>query len=297
MIYLVLTILLSSYIFLLFKGFSKFGINTFQAIVTNYLVCTIIGAILVFKESGAINSINLFPEENWFEYAILLGCMFILVFFVLARTAQNNGVTVSSVAAKMSLVVPVTYAFVFYNETINVAKISGIVLALIAVFLVSRRSKNLNNTSSTVSKWVLIFFPALVFIGSGVIDTLVKYLETNYLTYDIYNDFLLVLFGTAFSIGFVFLMFQLIIKKQKFELKTLFAGILLGIPNYGSIYFLVKTLSVEGWESSMIFPVNNIAIVALATLGGIFLFKEKLSTGNYVGLGLAFLSIILISIA
>ena len=67
-------------------------------------------------------------------------------------------------------------------------------------------------------------------------------------------------------------------------------------PNYFSIYFLVKTLRSDILDSSGIFAINNVSIVTLSTFTGIILFKEKLIRKNWIGIILAILSIILISI-
>ena len=73
-------------------------------------------------------------------------------------------------------------------------------------------------------------------------------------------------------------------------------GIALGIVNYGSIYFLLKALRVNGYESSSIFTIINVAIIALSTLMGLLIFKEKISKKNTIGIGLAIISIILITL-
>ena len=58
--------------------------------------------------------------------------------------------------------------------------------------------------------------------------------------------------------------------------------------------FLLETLSI--FPASFIFPVNNIGIVAFSTMLAFVAFKEKLSATNYLGLVLALVSIILISL-
>ena len=80
-----------------------------------------------------------------------------------------------------------------------------------------------------------------------------------------------------------------------FELKSIFGGILLGVPNYFSIVvYLLKALSTEGMESSTAFTLNNVGIVILSTLFGLFIFKEKLVSKNWFGIVVAIVSIILI---
>ena len=93
------------------------------------------------------------------------------------------------------------------------------------------------------------------------------------------------------------LVFQKLKGNFKFESKNLLGGVALGIPNYFSIYFLVQALRANGLESSTIFTLNNVAIVMLSTLLGIILFKEKLLAKNWLGIGLAVISLILVTLA
>ena len=99
----------------------------------------------------------------------------------------------------------------------------------------------------------------------------------------------------AALLGILYLIIQAIKENFKFELKNVFGGIALGIPNYFSVYFLVQALRSDILESSGIFTVNNVAIVMVSTLLGILLFKEKLLTKNWIGIGLAILGILFIA--
>ncbi|RXG23965.1 EamA-like transporter family protein [Leeuwenhoekiella polynyae] len=103
------------------------------------------------------------------------------------------------------------------------------------------------------------------------------------------------IFATAFILGLAVLIFQLIKGSQKIQLKNIIGGIALGVPNYFSIYFLVRALRHPSLESSTVFTLNNLGIVMVATLIGILFFKEKLSAKNWIGIGFAILSIILIT--
>ncbi|HET8803161.1 MAG TPA: EamA/RhaT family transporter, partial [Aequorivita sp.] len=58
---------------------------------------------------------------------------------------------------------------------------------------------------------------------------------------------------------------------------------------------LVQTLRSGILDSSGVFTINNVAIVMVSTVLGILLFKEKLLTKNWIGIGLAIIGIVLIS--
>ncbi|RXG23220.1 EamA family transporter [Leeuwenhoekiella aequorea] len=287
MIYLLLSILASSVIFLVFKLFDLFKINTFQAIVVNYAIACAAGIIGYAKP---INLIDL-PNYSWFGGTVFLGFLFILIFNLMAITTQRSGLSVVSVSTKMSVVIPIAFGLLYYNENAGLLKISGIILALIAVYLVSVK----DNTSKLVSKNELLF-PILVFLGSGIIDTTIKYLETSYVEQDDISLFSAVIFLTAFVIGISILIFKVLRQNEKIKFKNLVGGLALGIPNYYSIYFLVKALRNPQLESSVVFTLNNVGILICAVLLGILFFREKLSRKNWLGFFLALISIICIAI-
>lgn len=70
----------------------------------------------------------------------------------------------------------------------------------------------------------------------------------------------------------------------------------LGVPNYFSLYFLIKALQNKNLESATIFTLINIGVILLSTFFGILLFKEKLIKQNYLGIALAIIAVILVTL-
>ena len=287
MIYLLLSILASTAIIVIFKLFEKYKANTLQAIVFNYYSAFLCG-ILLYDSTINISKI---VSSVWFYGAIALGFLFILIFNLMALTAQRNGLSVASVAAKMSVVIPILFGILVYNETAGLQKIIGILFALIAVYLTAVKPNSKFNLKNG------LLLPFSVFLGSGVIDTSVKYIETTYLAANGIPIFSATIFGCAALIGTIILIFKSLKKDFTFDVKSLIGGIILGIVNYGSIYFLLKALQFEGLESSSIFTVNNVAIVMLSTIVGLILFKEHIFKKNWIGISIAIISILLVTLA
>ena len=288
MIALIFSILASTLIFVIFKLFSKFKINTLHAIVVNYIVACFSGLIAYNNEIVVSNIIHF----NWFYYAIGLGAIFILVFNLMALTTQRSGLSVVSVATKMSVVIPIVFGLIYYQESLGVFKLIGIILALIAVYLASIKTKS----GIAIQKKNLIF-PLLVFIGSGIIDTSIKFLEGSFVAQNDVPIFSATIFASAAVIGILLLTYKATIGAFKFEFKNILGGIALGIPNYFSIYFLVQALRSNIFDSSGIFTVNNVAIVMVSTIAGIILFKEKLLIKNWIGIALAIISIFMVTLS
>lgn len=289
MIPLVLSIIASTFIFVLFRLFARYSINTLQAIVVNYFVACTCG-IIGYQNSIEISSI---PKYDWFYYTVALGALFIIVFNLMATTTQRSGLSVVSVATKMALVIPIGFGLWYYQEPLGPFKAIGIILALAAVYLVS-----VKNRSGVILQNRNLMFPVLVFFGSGLIDTSLNFLQNDFIKdKSLIPLFSSTIFMTAGVIGIMVLVVQKIKGVLFLEYKNIIAGVVLGIPNYFSIYFLVKALRSNLLDSSGIFTINNVAIVIISTLLGIVFFKEQLSLKNWIGIILAVISIALVSLA
>ena len=99
----------------------------------------------------------------------------------------------------------------------------------------------------------------------------------------------------TFTIGVFLIGIAIIKNKMKITGKSILGGIVLGIPNYFSLYYLIKMLDSEVFESSTIFTIHNVAIVMVSTLVGIVFFKEKISIRNGIGIALALTAIFLVT--
>jgi drug/metabolite transporter (DMT)-like permease len=286
LIFLLLSILFSTGLFVIFKYFGIYKIDVLKAIFVNYIVAFSMGFFFAERQIP-FSEIYLQP---WFSGALFLGALFVSIFFVMAMTAQKNGVSVTSIAGKMSVVVPVVFGIILYNESVTFLKIVGIMMALIAVYLSSVKEEKSEKNGT-------LLFPVLLFIGSGTIDALLKYIQENYVAAEDVSIFSGSLFGIAGVFAFLILVIKTIKKRESFGYKNIIAGIILGVPNYYSIIFLIKALQNKDFESSTLFTINNVAIVVVSTLVGLFFFKEKFSIKNKIGVAMAILGIIIVTIA
>jgi drug/metabolite transporter (DMT)-like permease len=284
---LLATILLNTLLFVIFKFFPRFKINAKQAIAINYWTCAATGYFLLEDKSA------MFAQEynGIIPWAILMGIMFIVVFNLMALSTVRDGITATTVANKLSLVIPVIFSVILYKEQLSPLQIAGILIAFPAVYLSTRTQKDEVKNGS-------LLLPAIIFISSGLLDTMVKYIEQYYLqTTNATIIYTIFMFFIAALTGSIAVIFSAIKNKTGFAMRNVVAGILLGIPNYFSIYFLVKLLNSHYFQSSAAIPLNNIGIVLLSAITGIFLFKEKTTRTRIIGLILSILAIILIAFA
>ncbi len=286
MLDLALSVLCSSLIFVVFKLFKHYQVQTLYAIIVNYMVACGTGILL----NPLQDSFTTVASRPWFLGTTLLGILFIAIFSIMAKSSQLNGVGVTSVATKMSLVIPVLFAVFYYRDALTFLQIIGIAFALLAVYLASIKKGNSKNKSNA------LWLPFLVFLGSGVIDTTIKFIQEDYLRDDEFAIFSSTVFGAAALTGCLVVGVQSVKKGLRWNAKNVLGGFCLGIPNYFSIFFLLRALNQETFNSASIFTLNNVAIVLFSTLLGILLFKEKLDWRNWSGVALAVVSIVLVAL-
>ncbi len=286
MIYLVLSILFSVLLLVNFRLHPKYQIDTTQAIVFNYWVCFVLGWFLM--PSGASFSVNWSADITY--YALLLGLGFIVVFMLSGASTLKSGITATSLANNMSLVIPVLFNLFVFKTSQNFGWVNylGLGLALLAVYLSTWKEGEA--AEKKTNNWVL---PVLVFLMYGITNTAFNYLNFRYVSA---SGTTIAFMLTACLGAIVSGAFLLIYQRKAIAVKNLVAAIPLGIPNFLSFYFLLKALDAFKNNGAYVLPVYNIGVILASTGVAVFFFKEKIAKTNWIGVVLATLAIILISL-
>ena len=287
MIEITLTIVTFSLMLIIFKYFEIFKVNNLQAIIVNYITA---GALALVADGSVLT--NNFSITNLFQptfiyYALIIGVLFIITFNLIAFGTQKIGIAITTVSNKMSMIIPVLIGLFVFKEDKNFLKLIGIVLAILAIFF----SCSKNGKLSFDKKYLPIII--LVFIGQGIADSTLKWAQEFAINASNNNVFFATTFFTAAFSGTLFMMIQL--RKITVTLRSLLWGVILGIPNYFTLYFFVEALSAGVFESSQVFPIVNMGVIVLTAVMGIILFREHLSKSNWMGILLALIAISLIT--
>lgn len=293
MTYLILSIFSSTGIFLVFKFLDQKNLPSFPVIIINYLVAALMGFIV---NADQMQFGDIFTA-GWIPVSILIGFLFIVMFFLVARSSREAGISVTTVASKMSVVFPISFSMMIDpSDQLTMLKAAAVFATLTGVMLtIYEPGKSLQARKRT-------FLPLVLFIGMGLVDSLVKFAQHSYVSDRETALFSAVLFTMAFLTGMVILPFR---KEGITEFKkkaVWWWGLLLGIVNFGSIYLMVSALNhVNDYgsriDSSIIYGANNIGIVSLSVLAGLVIFHEKLRTVNWIGIAISAGAIVLFSIS
>ncbi len=288
MLNILLCISMNLGILICFRLFKTFGIHTFQAIVINYIICVITGTLFA-GPNHVIGTVD--TGQPWFWIGIFLGLVFVTTFYLMAVTTQKFSITVSSIAAKMSLVIPVVFSLLVLgvvSKSYSWLNYVGMFLTLPAIILGSLKSNGLKNSARSGFQ---LLMPIVVFLASGIIDTTINYTNYRFLTSKEEAIFPIITFFSAAIIGIS----VLLINRERLTRKNILGGTILGVVNYFSIYFLILALSSFNNDGALVYPMTNVGLILVSALVSYSLFKEKLSQLNIAGIVLAILSILLIS--
>ena len=306
MIFLLLTIALTATLILAFSVFDRLGIDRTVAIVANYWTCVVCGSL---ASSGfPVNEQSL--HKGWALPAFVLGSLFFALFNLIGWCIVKAGVAATSVANKLSMVIAVAASVWLYEEELGIGKVAGIVLALPAVYLATRSRAAKGEQGSKAAMSAVLLALAVVFIGSGIADSMVKWTEVNHLKAGSeHRAYLVHLFLAAAVLGTLTLAAQWGRKRRgsshpntnaqkSVVLKSVVGGVVLGIPNYFSIFTLIRLLQQPDFlQSSAAIPVVNIGVVVVSTLAALVFFREKLTRTQIIGLFLSVAALLLIALS
>jgi hypothetical protein len=282
MLYVFISIFCSVLVSILLKVAKRYEVNMVQAISINYVVAAL-ACLFIFKPS-----LN-FPREAPLGTYALLGLLLPTLFIILAISVTKSGIVRTDIAQRLSLLIPLLAAFLLFGEAISNQKLIAIVVGIVAV-LFSIPWKQ--NQASTSYSWL---YPLLVFIGMGIIDVFFKKLAT--LSEIPFTTSLFWVFVLAFFVSLILLAYNRYIQHNNLKLKNMIFGMVLGAFNFGNILFYLKAHKALSSQPSIVFTSMNIGVIALGSLVGLWLFKEKMSRLNYIGIGLSLLAIVLISLS
>ena len=279
------TILLFNILVIIFKLFGKYRVDNLQALIINYLTAAVCASLYFDKEYHLLQIIN----SEWIFHAIIIGTLFIIVFNFYAIGIQKIGISISTLTSKISLIIPVTAAFILYPEknNFNITTGAAITLAIIGIYLSLTKSGKISFDKKYL--WLII----LIFTGQGFSDLVFNDFAQNY-SNGVGYLFFFILFISASISGSIILITRLIKGKAKLQTKSIVWGIIFGIPNFFSLVYFLKALELK--ESVIVLPIISMGIVISSSIIGSIIYKEEISRNNWIGISFSIFAIYILSL-
>lgn len=285
MVYVLCSVVCSVTVSVILKLARQYRVDAAQLIVWNYPV-TVCCAWLFLRPQLTPELVRVAPMAQYLALAILLPG----IFFALSASIRYAGIVRTEVAQRLSLFIALIAAFWLFNESLQAGKLVGVAVGIGGILCSIGWHKGKNQYGRNHRAW---FFPAVVFFGYGIIDVLFKQLAQH--TGVPYTTSMLVVFCLAMVVAFAFLTYHLVVSRKKFSVHAIFWGVVLGGFNFANILFYMKAHRALPDNPSIVFTGMNVGVIALGALVGIYLFSEKLSFINKIGIILAVISVLMIA--
>ena len=286
MLYLLLSILSSLLILVVFKISGKYNIKVIQPIIINYFVASALGYFISGLSPQEIMQI----PTTWILPAILIASLYVFTFFLIGYSTRKAGMVLTTIASKMSFVFPMFFSILIDpNDNYSNTKLILLIMAIIAVLLSVYKKR-----TKSIDSLFIIFLPFIIFVLMGFADSLIKFAQNSFVKDEEKSSlFSFIIFSFAALWGIILITLQKN-KKEMLQPKVLITGILLGIFNFGSLYFLINALNDLTFNNSLVFALNNMGVVLFSIILALTFFKEKVTNLNKVGIALSLITFVTI---
>lgn len=283
MLILLLSITCSVAVSIFLKLARQHAIHVEQAIAVNHLTASALCLILLRPNLEAV------PHNTATAWWILglLGVLLPTVFLIMAGAVRQAGIVLSDTAQRLSLIIPLLAAFLIFGEAFSHSKLAGIGVALLALLCLLSKPQTTQGSSGGTGLSSLLLLLG-VWLGYGTIDILFKQLAKSGAAF---SSSLLLSFVLAALLMFVWLSCR---KATAWSPRSLLSGLLLGLLNFGNIYFYIRAHQAYPDNPTLVFSAMNIGVISLGTLVGAGIFGERLNRINVLGIALALAAIVLL---
>lgn len=278
--FLILSILCSVIVSVLLKLARRYGVDIKQAIAFNYVMA--ISLTWIFLKPQLPSPEALFsPSQPWVLF-ITLGILLPSIFLAMSRAVETAGIVRSDAAQRLSLFIPILASFTIYAEAISTPRLLSLGVAFMALFCLLHKPQQRSNHKERAAVYLL-----LVWLGYGIIDVLFKQMAKMGTAF---TSGLLITFSLAGLLMFLYLF----LRKSSFTERTIGAGLVLGAFNFSNILFYIRAHQSFSDNPTLVFTTMNIGVISLGTLVGAFLFKERISKINALGIVLAISAVLML---
>ena len=281
MAFLFLSVLFSVAVSVLLKLAPRHRVDTAQMVTWNYLIAAILCAWVLAPPLAALRR----PEAPW-PALLLLGTVLPGGFLVLAASVRQAGIVRSDIAQRLSLLVSLSAAFLWFGEAATPWKLGGLVLGLAAIVCLLWRTPREGDTRAG---WALPLAVLAVFASVDILLKIVARAGTPFAAS------LLAAFALAFVLMLAMQGVRIARGRTRLCWRAAGAGALLGLLNFGHIVFYVRAHPTLADSPAVVFAGMNIGVVLLGTLVGALVFGEPLRRINRVAVPMAVAAIALIA--
>lgn len=240
-------------------------------LAVNYLMCSAVASRFVGGSS--------LPGGSTLILGVIGGVLYLASFVLLQRNVAKNGVVLSSTFMKLGVLVSIAVSVLAFGEHPSLMQGLGVALALGSIVLVSGKGEG---AAASRLGLVLLFVGGMADAMSKIFEELGVKAEESWFLLGAFFTALLLCLGLMLS------------KKQRPGKWELLFGLLIGIPNYFSSRFFLRSL--ESVPAVIAFPTYSVGSILVVSAVGVLVFREKLTKRQWVGIGGILAALVLLNI-
>jgi len=305
---LILAILASFSISLLIKDNETRGADTEVVLASNYLTASAVGWAFVLLQPAADAGGRLSISTPTLLLGLGGSLLWPSAFYLQMWGIRRYGVSLAGSVARLSLSIPILFALLVLGEHLTPVTALGIAGAFAAFLLLSpfRRAATGKadsggqapgkiaraGTGSRIDRNALWYFPTLLVVF-GCVD-----LWANLFNTLAPGDERFVFMLLIFTISGVLTWGSVLVRRRPLYRGSIWRGLLLGVPNFFSTFFLVGSLRAPRLQghSAIVYAVYSAAGVILAFVAGSVFWKERLTGRNQLGVAVAVAAVALLNL-
>ena len=209
------------------------------------------------------------------------GLLYLGTLVILQGNIRKNGVILSATFARLGLVVPMLFAVAAFGELPTGVQLAGFLLACAAIWIIRTGSAG----EAVTSRSGLL----LLLVCSGLTDSLAKIFEAVGAR-EMDGWFLLITFLVALAVCLGLMVY----KKERLGWREVLYGCLVGVPNYGSVFFLLRALT--QLPAVLVYPTYSAGTILVVSLIGVAAFRERPGRRQWLGLSIILVALVLLNL-
>jgi len=248
-------------------------------------------AMLVALATTGFDVKNIFTiSPTTFIISIFYTGVSVLTYFAQIRALSLGTASSTMLVYSCGFLIPIFFTCFFYGETISIVQVIGILVLLVALFLI------INPKKGDKLSFAWLIFSILAMSGSGFTAVLQKIHQRS----DFSNELSYLLTISFLMSSLIMFILSLVVKEKDSNAKSFInkrvvitacvSGLFIGTLNYLNTFLAGKLPSV------ILFPIYNIGSIILSGVICAILFKEKNTKKQILGFIIGCFAILLIGL-
>ena len=270
--FLIAGLLCSAMVSIVLKASSRWEYDRYFMLAINYMACLIPFIISrIGQPSPAINK----DFGLCIIFAAINGFLYLAGMVMNQVNVRRNGAILQSTFSRLGVMVPTCLSIIFFGERPSAKEAIGIIMVLVAFCIMNIPQEKTETRKEHQKPVFTLLILGLLF--NGIVDSFLK----------VFEEF-------AFIFASLICFTIAIAKKGRIGKKEIVVGLSLGIPNYLSSLFLLKSLS--DVSAYIAYPTYSVGAILIVILASTFIFRERITKWCITSIALIIPAILLLNL-